>query len=153
MDQAPDQCGRRVERAAAPPLARLHHPLEHPPQHIGRDQVRLPGLVRREGEALEEGIEPLAPDRVGQVGPPAVLERVRLEEPAVQEWDAPEPSWNPAPLRGRPVERAEEERPKQIALQVPPPAETAIDLTREEVRPPGEPALALHEIEKQHSRE
>ena len=77
---------------------------------------------------------------VGNLAPPLALQRVRLEETAVEEWDSPEAAARP-PRFGATIERAEEERLKQIAVQ---PAATRpdnVDGLAEEVWLPVEPSF------------
>ena len=65
-----------------------------------------------EVEPFEQPVERIPPDGVGDVTPERSLERVRLEQATVEEWDGAEEA------RGA-AERAEEQRPEQVAMDPP----------------------------------
>ncbi|HZJ72550.1 MAG TPA: hypothetical protein VFF36_16570, partial [Planctomycetota bacterium] len=131
---------------------RLHEALEDTAQHVGRDGT-IAAFLRDEVEALEEIVEGIAPDGIRQVRGPLLLQRVRREQAAVEKWDVPEPSRRRRTDVQRAVERAEEERPQQVAVQAAPARQAVVHGARQEVGATVEPALALHEIEEEHAGE
>ncbi len=88
--QALHQRGRGVVGARCAPLIRRHHALEHAPQHVRGDAAPI-GLIDGEVEPLEQPVERVSPERIGNVAAEAPLERVRFEQPAVEEGNRAEP--------------------------------------------------------------
>src|SRR5207244_3021160 len=72
--------GRRVVAPTAPPLDGIHHALEYPAQHVGRDGVAALLLPRGKVKTLEQIVERVTPVEVRPARrPEAPLERGRLE--------------------------------------------------------------------------
>ena len=115
INQLRNQMHRRIECSAAMPSLRLHHPLEDSPQHVGRHFSLGSVLIHRERETLEQMVEGVSPDGIGNLAPPLALEKVRLKETAIQEGDSPEAS-SSASRFGATIERAEEQWLKQVAV-------------------------------------
>jgi hypothetical protein len=97
------------------PCLRLHHPLEDSPQHVGRHFSLGSVLIYRERETLEQVVEGVSPDGVGNFAAPLALESVRLEETAIQKRDSPKASSSASRFRAT-IERAEEEWLKQVVV-------------------------------------
>lgn len=72
-----------------------------------------------EVEPFEQPVERIPPDGVGDVTPERALERVRLEQASVEEWDGAEEAGGAAAFCRWAVERAEEQRPEQVAMDPP----------------------------------
>ena len=106
-------------------------------------------LHYREVKPLEELVERISPQRIGDVGPKASLQRVGLEQAAVEEWNGAERSGGPAPQVSGAVQRAEEERPEQVAVEPPLVREAFLHLLGQKPLPSAEPSLRLDEVEKE----
>ena len=138
----------RVVAAAALPLLRVHHALEHPAEHVGRHQILPVALAHREVKPLEQLVERVAPLRVAPLGRPVPpFQGSGLEQPTVQERQAPERACGARAVAQPAVQRAEAQWIEHAPLK---PAPEAMD----EVLPVAvEPSLGLHEVEEQHPRE
>ena len=147
-----DQLRWSEEGARFAALVRRHQSLEHATQHVRRDATAI-ALGERELEPLEELVERVAPDERAAFRPPAPLERVGLEQPAVEEWKPPEAPRCGAPTSLGLVQRAEEQGSQQVALDLAPPGQHAVDLLAQKMRLAVEPAFGLHEIEEKHPSE
>ena len=143
---------RRVVGAGAVTLFRVHEALEHSTEHVGRHHaaITLPG---GEVECLEQRVKRIAPRRRRDVHLPPPLEEVWLEKSTVEKGDPAEPPGNRPSLCQRPVQRAEEERPQEVAMQRATPAEAVVDGPCDEVVAAIEPPFALHEVEKEDPSE
>ena len=112
------QLARREVGARAPAATGRHEALEHPAEHLGIHGVGVVALAYGEVEPLEQVVEQLAPHLVGQVrAGKAALDRVALEQPAVQERHAAEGAGGAAPRADRGVERAEAQRLENRAME------------------------------------
>ena len=150
--QALHQRGRRVIGARCAPLIRRHHALEHAPQHVRGDATPI-ALLDGEVEPLEQPVERVSPERIGNVAAEAPLEGVRLEQPAIEEGNRAELGGDAPSLCRRAIERAEEERSQQVAVEPAPFLEAAVHPRGQEPLVAREPSLGLDEIEEQHARE
>src|SRR5213078_832642 len=122
-----DQGCRRVVAAAGVTVDGVHHSLEHPPQHVGRDELARVVLAYREMESLEHVVERLAPSRVGPDRRTMLpLERRRFEEPAVQEGHPAERGGALTASGHGPVQDAETERMKEDTVEVQAPGQGAL---------------------------
>ncbi len=98
VEQTANQHGRRVVGAGGATGVRCHDSLEHAAQHVGGDTAISGAFGDREVESLEQAVERVAPERVGQVALEVALDGVRLEETAVEEGDRAERGGAAAPL-------------------------------------------------------
>ena len=150
----PHQRGRRVIAAAGAPFGGIHHPFEHPAQHVGRDRVAVFGLARGEMKPLEQAVERVAPVAVAPSrGPVAPLQGRRLEQAAVQERQAPERAGRAAAVDGRAVERPEAQRVEHPAVKRAARRDAVVESADQVATVPVQPPLGLNEVEEQHPRE
>jgi hypothetical protein len=99
---------------------------------------------------LEQVVECIPPEVVGNVRGISPLEWVRLEQPSVQKRNGSELEGGCAPGLGGLVQRAEEKWAQQITLDSAPIGETTIHLLGKEPVFSGEPPFGLDEVEEQH---
>ncbi len=100
-------------------------------------------------EALEQPVEGITPQGVRDIRPIAPLERVRLEEAAVEKgYGAKLPSCT-ASFRPGLIQGSEKEWPKEVAVDSAPPAETAVHFLGQEAVSLPQPAFTLDEVEKE----
>jgi hypothetical protein len=104
-------------------------------------------------EPLEQSVEGLAPDLIGNVSPKAALQRVRLEQPPVEKRHCAKVRRCFTPLNRRPVQRTEEQRTQQITVDSSLATETPIHLLCQKALPAAEPSLGLHEVEEEDAGE
>jgi hypothetical protein len=129
-----------------------HDALENPAQHVRRDTTAV-SFAHCEVKPLEQPVECIAPDLVGDVGTIPPLQPVRLEEPAIQKRDGAEATRGPAPRRRRLIQRSEEEGAQEIAMDLPPPGQAPVHFLRQKARASAEPTLGLDVVEKEHPGE
>ena len=153
LEQRADQSRRGVVGARGSARVPRHHALEHPAQHVRRDAARLASLGDGEVKPLEQPVECVSPDGVGNVAAEGAFDAMRLEQATVQEGDGSESGRAAAPLGGRAVERAEEEWTEQVTVDAPPARQAAVHLFGEELFSAGEPPFGLDEIEEEDTGE
>src|SRR6185437_11078168 len=95
--------------------------LEDAAKHVGRDAGAVASLGDHEMKVFEQVVERVAPEGVRNVAAERPLQRVRLEQPAIQKGNGAEPSGASGPLGGRPVEGTEEKGAQQVAVDPAPP--------------------------------
>jgi hypothetical protein len=100
-------------------------------------------------EPLEQPIEGIPPDLVGDVSLEPVLQRVRLEQASIKKWHSPEASRGLAALAGRPVQRPEKQRTEQIAIDSSLATEASVYFFGQEPLTAGKPSFGLHEVEEE----
>src|SRR5688572_9785692 len=120
-----------------------HDSFEQPTQHVRSYAPLSVSLGDGEVKPLEQPIERLAPEIVGNVAGEPTLQGMRLEQPTVEKGDGTKCRRGAAAFVGRAVERAEEERSQQISMYPAPSPEAAIHLFHHEAVPPAEPAFRL----------
>src|SRR5690606_29431790 len=126
-DESVDGGGGCVEGARVAASVGGHEAFEHAAEHFGVDadvvcivEQVVRGIAGCEPVALEELVEELEDRRIGQVDVgEASFERVRLEESAVEVWQAAEGVCLGGPVFGSCVERAEEEWNREVAVEGP----------------------------------
>jgi hypothetical protein len=64
---------------------RRHHSFEHTPEHVRRHTAGRHIFGYREMESLEQLIERITPEIISDVSLEPALQRVRLEQPSIQE--------------------------------------------------------------------
>jgi hypothetical protein len=94
---------------------RSHYSLEHPPEHIRGYLAVLP-LRHSEVKSLEQPVERISPELVGNVCLKPSFQGVWLEEAAIQEWNRAKCSARSAPNLLRAVQGAKEERAQEVAM-------------------------------------
>jgi hypothetical protein len=131
------------------PCFRRHDALENAPQHIRRNRTSIL-FIDGKVEALEQTIERLTPDLIGNVRPMPPLQTVRLEKPTIQERDISKPTGSAAPQLGGLIQRSEEQRAQEVTMDLPPTREAAVDFLGQESFTSREPTLGLNEVQKEH---
>ncbi len=149
-DQLVDQRARCVERPCGPARFRIHHAFENPAEHVGTDGGAGAGL-RPDGEVIpfEELFEGIDPETVRKLRLPAPFQRMRFEEPAVEERNPAEFPRRSGAAIDRPVEGPEEQGAEQAPRDPAAALQHPVQFLGQESRPAVEPAALLNEIEEE----
>ena len=143
-----------VIAAARAALGGIHHPLEHPAEHIGCDEIGVLGLAHREVEPLEQRVEGVAPVDVAPIGGPvAALQRRGLEQAAVQERHPAQRAGAGRALGRSPVERTETQRVQDLAMKGAAGGQRGVEAVDDVASVSVQPPFRLDEIQKQHARQ
>lgn len=128
----------------------VHHPLEYPAQHVRPDRGTA-GIVFLDGEVitLEQLVEGVSPEVIGEAWRPSPFQGMAIEQPAVQKRNPTEPERRSPARRGRPIQGSEEEGSQEPILDAAPTAEAPVELLPEETGSAIEPTPFLNEVEKE----
>jgi hypothetical protein len=144
---------RREECALLSAFGRVHDSLEDPAEKLRRDPSIVSFAVEGHFDSLNERFERLAPISHRKVHVEAAFDRVRLEEPAVEEGNRAEGTRESRPLVTRTIQCAEEERMEKVTRRVTVRDQAAIKRSREEAHIPVEPTLSFYESEEEEAGE
>jgi hypothetical protein len=125
-----------------------HYALEHAPEHV-RGYPAVPSFSHGKVKSLEQPVERISPELVGDVCPKPSLQGVRFEEAAVQEWNWAKGYAGSAAILWRAIQSAEEQWAEEVAMDPPVPPKAAVYLFRQEAVPAAQPAFGLDEVQEQ----
>jgi hypothetical protein len=149
FEDAVDQARRRIKRTRCVTGVRSHYPFEHPPEHVRGYAAMPPSLSHREVEALEQPVECVTPEIIGNVGAEPLLQGMGLEQPTIEEWNETECRGGPAPSLRWAVQRAKEKWTKEVAMYSAAPPQAPVHFFCQEPLSPGQPAFGLNEVEEE----